>query len=244
VGFGTPQIEKALFSDEKSVMVIVQDVIAAKTYKVININIPAYLLDYSKPSAILNLEATLCYKFFPVWGNQLSYNPLHISFNFVNTEELNNPGKTAEILSDSKHEYFNQFYEDGMEDEEKLKVRRKVLGIKSDLKPWSEDFFPPANKPFSNVQHLSLAISKAEIQKANQQISLAIRCTHKPELEQELFDHLSQGAHEFSIALNISEKRNTELRDHDLYDELIACNTLEAVGEASVDNDLNADLDA
>jgi len=244
IGFGSPQIEKALFSDEKSVTVIVQDVIAAKTYKVININIPEYLLTYSRPSAILHLEATLCFKFFPVWGKQLAYNPLHISFNFVNSDEIDNPGKTAEILSDSKHEYFNQFYEDEMSDKDKLKARRKALGIKSDLKPWSEDFFPPANKPFSNVQHLSLQISKAEIQKANNQISLAIRCTHKPDLEQELLDHLTQGAHEFSIALNIEEKSNTELRDYDLYDELVACNTLEVIGEAIVDNDLNADLDA
>jgi subtilisin family serine protease len=244
VGFGTPQIEKALFSDDKSVTVIVQDIIPAKTYKVININIPEYLLKYSKSSAILYLDATLCYKFFPVWGNQLAYNPLHISFNFVNSKEDNNPGKTAEILSDSKHSYFDEFYEEGMTDKDKLKARRKALGIKADLKPWSEDFFPPANKPFSNVQQLSLQINKDEIHKTNNQISLAIRCTHKIDLEQELLDHLVQGAHEFSIALNISEKSNSELGAYKLYDELVACNSMDSIGQAAIDNDLNADLDA
>jgi hypothetical protein len=244
VGFGMPQIGKAVFSYEKSVTVIVQDVIPVKTYKVININIPPYLLQYSKPSSILNLKATLCYKFFPVWGNQLAYNPLHISFNFVNGDEIDNPDKTADVLSNSKHDYFEQFYEPEMSDEDKLKIRRKILGIKSDLRPWSEDFFPPANKPFSNVQQLSLQINTAEMEKVDGQISLAIRCTHKPDMEEELKEYLTKGAHEFSIALNISEKPNTELRHYDLYDELVACNRLDAVGQADVDMDLNADLDA
>lgn len=243
VGFGTPIIDKALYSDDKSVTVMIQDVIPAKTYKVININIPAYLLEYSRTSSVLILEATLCYKFFPVWGNQLAYNPLHISFNLVNSVEKNNPLKTAEILSNSKNEYFDQFYEDGMSDKDKQKARKKALGIKAGLQSWSEDFYPPANKPFSNVQHLSLQINKDEIRKVNNQISLAIRCTHKADLEQELMDHLSQKLHEFSIALNITEKPNDELWDYDLYDELIACNTLEVVGELDIDNDLNVDLD-
>ena len=244
IGFGTPRLEKALFSDSKSVTVVIQDVIPAKTYKVINIDIPEYLLNYSKDSAILNLEATLCYKFYPVWGNHLAYNPLHISFNYVKSSELDDPNRTAEILSNSKDQYFDQFYEDGMDDDAKRKARKRALGIKTELKSWSEDFYPPANKPFSNVQRLKLQINKNEISKVNNQISLAVRCTHKSELEQELLDHLAQRSHEFSIVLNISEKPNKELRNYDLYDELIACNELEAIGAMDLDNDLNVDLEA
>ena len=243
IGFGTPSQEKALYSDSKSVTVVVQDVIPAKTYKVININIPEYLLDYSKDLPILNLEATLCYKFYPIWGNHLAYNPLHISFNYIKSSELDNPDRTAEIISDNKDEYFNQFYEDDMDDAAKGKARKKALGIKSELKSWSEDFFPPANKPFSNVQRLKLQINKNEIRKVNNQISLAVRCTYKPDLERETSNHLDQSLHEFSIALNISEKPNEELRDYDLYDSLLACNELNAIGELDLDNDLNIDLE-
>lgn len=56
-------------------------------------------------------------------------------------------------------------------------------------------------------------------------------------------DYLSQKSHDFSIALNITEKPNNDLQEYNLYDELIACNTLDVVGELDVDIDLNADLD-
>jgi hypothetical protein len=243
IGFGMPRLDKALYSNSKSVTVVVQDVILAKTYKVINIDIPEYLLTYSKDSAILNLEATLCYKFYPVWGNHLAYNPLHISFNYVKSSELDDPNRTAEILSNSKDEYFDQFYEEGMDDDAKRKARKRSLGIKTELQSWSEDFYPPSNKPFSNVQRLKLQINKNEIHKVNNQISLAVRCTHKPELEEELLDHLAQRAHEFSIALNIAEKPNKEMSNYDLYDELMACNELESIGTLDLDNELNVDLE-
>jgi hypothetical protein len=243
VGFGTPQEQKALHSNEKSVTVLIQDTIPVKTYKVININIPEYLLEYSKDSPVLLLEATLCYKFLPVWGNQLAYNPLHISFNFVNSGE-SDPNRTAEILSNSKDDYFEQYYEDGMDDDDKRKARKEALGIKSELKSWSEDFYPPANKPFSNVQQLTIQINKNEIVKVGNQISLAVRCTHKTDLDPELLDYLVQESHGFSIVINITEKPNRELGRYDLYDELLACNDLVAAGVLDADNDLNADLDA
>lgn len=243
IGFGTPRLEKALYSDNKSVTVIIQDVIPARTYKVINIDIPPYLLTYSKDSPIFVLEATLCYKFYPAWGNHLAYNPLHISFNFVKSSTLDDPNRTAEILSNSKDEFFDQFYNEDMDDADRRKARKRALGVKTELKSWSEDFFPPSNKPFSNVQRLKLQVNKNEISKVNNQISLAVRCTHKADLEPELLDHLAQRSHEFSIALNISEKPNKELRNYDLYDELIACNEMEAIGALNLDNDLNVDLE-
>lgn len=243
-GHGTPIIDKALYSDNKSVTVLVQDVIAVRTYKVININIPEYLLEYSKDSHILTLDATLCYKFFPVWGNQLAYNPIHISFNFVNSETKDDPERTSAFLSNNKHEYFNQFYEEGMTDIERTTARNKALGIKSKVDSWSEDFFPPANKPFSNVQKLSLNINKNEISKVGKQISLVIRCTNKPDLDSEILNYLIDGDHQFSIAIRISEKQNDELSDFNLYDQLIAYNNLEVVGDLDLNGEVSLDLDA
>ena len=114
----------------------------------------------------------------------------------------------------------------------------------SELKSWSEDFYPPANKPFSNVQQLTIQINKNEIVKVGNQISLAVRCTHKTDLDPELLDYLVQESHGFSIVINITEKPNRELGRYDLYNELLACNDLVAAGVLDVDNDLNADLDA
>ena len=243
VGCGTPIIEKALYSGDKNVTLMIQDSIRTKTHKVININIPEYLLEYSK-SKILHLKATLCYKFYPVWGNQLAYNPLHISFNFFRSLIKNDPVKNSEIISNRDDPYYNQFYIPGMTDEKKAKERKLALGIKTELKSWSEDFFPVSNKPFSNVQQLSLNIDKNEISKVGNQISLVIRCTNKPILENDFTGVLLNGLHEFSIALTISEKPNAELVDFSLYDELIACNDLEAVGTLSTEGDLEADLNS
>ena len=82
VGYGTPKQERVLFSDDKCVTLIVEDTIEEETHKAIPLNIPAYLLQGNQDKR-LKIKATLCFKTFPVWGNQLGYNPLHISFNFV-----------------------------------------------------------------------------------------------------------------------------------------------------------------
>lgn len=211
VGFGKPNIEKALFSENKSVTIIVQDHIAVQTHKVINVNIPKYLLKYSR-SEILKIEATLCYKIPPVWGNQLSYNPLHISFNFLNTTVEHNPSMTAAIISDNKHEYFEQFFTSEMDNETKNKKRKEALGIKKNLQTWSEDFFPVASKLFSNVQHLTLNITKEEIAKVNNQISLAIRCVHKSGLEKSFQEFLVNNAHQFLLFSQLQKKPIRNLR--------------------------------
>ena len=243
VGFGVPTSETSLYSDDKSVTIVLQDVIAIKSYKVVNINIPEYLINYSKPSFILNIEATLCYKFDPVWGNQLSYNPLHISFNFANSTINDDPERVSQFLSNSKDPYFEAFYPENLPPVKKAEARAKTLGIKGKLESWSEDFYPPATKPFSNVQAQEIKMTKEEIVKVENQISLAIRCTHKPDLDIKTLDYLLYNEHDFSIVLKISEKPNDELKEYSLYDQLVACNTLEIVGSLEADVEIDLDLE-
>jgi len=57
-------------------------------------------------------------------------------------------------------------------------------------------------------------------------------------VERDVLDALLQSPHQFSIALNIEERKNGELRRYDLYDELVAINELEIVAELDVDGDL------
>jgi hypothetical protein len=248
VGFGKPDVSKALYSTSKSVTLVIQDSIFMDSFKAIDINIPSYLMRYSKTTYILNLKATLCYKFFPVHNNHLGYNPLHISFNFINSVIPDNPSKVADIISNRDDNFYKDFYKANDDDKKKLKARKKALGVKSEIQSWSEDFFPRSNKPFSNAQSLELKINKEEIKKVANQISLVIRCTGKIDYDRSLVEWLKTTAHEFSIALTISEKENDELLQFDLYQELQACNDLEQIvslnieGEQTLEAIAEADL--
>lgn len=242
VGYGLPDESKALYSDAKSVSMVIQDTVALKSFKVINLNIPKYLLDYSKDGPLLYLKATLCYKFPPVWNNHLGYNPLHISFNFIKSVKRNDPIDTAAIISDKDHPFFNAFTRGLSDPKEIAKTKNEALGIKKSIQSWSEDFYPPATKPFANTQQLELNINKAEIEKVNRQISLVVRCTYKTDIERELLERLQSSAHEFSIAIYISERSNAELATFDLYNELIEINDL--VNLAEIDLEVEGDLEA
>ena len=100
----------------------------------------------------------------------LGYNPLHISFNFIKSLKVDNPVLTADIISDKTHRFYND-HPRGISDIKKIaEARNQSLGIKKKIESWSEDFYPPSSKPFSNTQQLNLNITKAEIEKVNKQI--------------------------------------------------------------------------
>jgi subtilisin family serine protease len=242
VGYGLPDDSKALYSDSKSVSILIQDTIALKSYKVINVNLPKYLLDYSKNGPLLHLKATLCYKFPPVWNNHLGYNPLHISFNFIRSVKRNDPVNTAAIIADKDHQYFNTFTRRLTDPKEILNAKNEALGIKKKIQSWSEDFYPPATKPFSNTQQLELNINKAEIEKVGRQISVVVRCTYKTDIDREMLERLQSSAHEFSIAIHISERQNNELAEFDLYNELVEINNLANLAE--IDLEAEGDLES
>lgn len=46
------------------------------------------------------------------------------------------------------------------------------MAIKSNVGSWSDDFYPVSSKIFSNVQRMSLNISRDEIEKVHNQISI------------------------------------------------------------------------
>ncbi|RZJ77644.1 MAG: hypothetical protein EOO47_16210 [Flavobacterium sp.] len=238
IGFGRPNENQALFSNEKSVTLLLEDTIELRSHKTISLNLPTYLLNYSKKDAILKLEATLCYKFLPSWGNQLAYNPLHISFNFGNSYLQSEEKETAALYAKDEHEYFNRFYQSDFSAEEKTKARKQAKGIKKDLQAWSDEFYPPSNKPFSNAQKLHLNINKAELEKVQGQISLIVRCIGKENLDAETTNYLVDHAHPFSIAIKISEKITDELANFNLYDALIEINDLEGLAEGTATLDV------
>ncbi len=127
-GHGVPEINKCLFSDEKRVILIVEDSIFYDCHKVINLNVPRYLYGHSKTVA-LKITATLCYKFAPVLDNPLAYNPVHISFNIGNSIEKNNANTNAREYAECRKSTDND-----------------RIAIKTDFFSWSDDFYPASNK--------------------------------------------------------------------------------------------------
>ena len=243
VGYGTPQDAKALFSDAKRVTIIIQDTIALNTHKVIKLNIPEYLLKYKKTGPLLYLKATMCYKFRPVHNNQLGYNPLHIGFNVFRDIKKNDPGGTAGVVADKKHNWYRPYIRGIADEKEKSIAKNKALAIKGTVKSWSEDFYPTSSKPFSNTQQFELIMNKAEIEKASNQVSIAVRCTHKRDMPKYVEDDLRRRSHDFSIVLEIAEKDSVELRAYDLHEELQLINELDIhpAAELQVEGDLEAE---
>lgn len=85
-------------------------------------------------------------------------------------------------------------------------------------------FFPLSSKIFSNVQKMSLNISRDEIIKVQNQISIIFRCTGREGLE--------ETNNPFSFVLTIEQKHSAELDGNSLYDSLEQINHVEAIAQA------------
>ncbi|MGJ1409084.1 S8 family peptidase [Sphingobacterium thalpophilum] len=260
VGFGKPDVNKLLYSSDAEVSLLVEDEIPTDHHKVILVNIPDYLLN-STTSKCLDIQATLCFKINPAWGNHVDYNPLHISFNFANSivESLD---ELAEIISDREHNYYKDYWTDEIRDLEEIKywrnltdsenkklsdlkldVKNQKLGVKKKIQPWSEDFFPLVNKPLSNRQQMSINLSKKDIEKIGKKLAIVIRCAVKENLDHDLQAWIQRTpSHAFSLAIRIADE--SKVQERSLYDELQVINTLEVFNNNIADLDQEADLDA
>ncbi|GAA3510861.1 hypothetical protein GCM10022393_25620 [Aquimarina addita] len=80
IGFGIPNRNQALFSDNKSITMVVEDQI--KLLEVVSF--PIFLPEYLKIAENkLIFEISIAYSSYPDKGNHLSYLPLHMSFNLM-----------------------------------------------------------------------------------------------------------------------------------------------------------------
>lgn len=206
-GHGVPNISKCIDSDDNRCTFVIEGAIDFDSHKVVNLNIPDYLVQYSKKDAVLTLTATLCYKFDPNRTDVLSYCPLHIAFNFGNSMNHDDPKKNAE-------EYATR----------RASNDKDRMAIKSTVCSWSDDFYPASSKMFSNVQKMSLNISRDEIVKVQNQISIIFRCTGREGLE--------ETNNPFSFVLTIEQKHSAELDGNSLYDSLEQINHVEAIAQA------------
>lgn len=213
IGYGTPNRDAVLFSNENSITFVIEDSITNEEFKVVKVTLPEYLNPAKHDSNHkLKVTGTLCYKFPPVKDNHLSYCPLHISFGVFKPDV------------------------DGMA----MKKTGDYV-IKNGMS-WSEDFFGIENRLLSNVQKIEYNLQPNDISVVNNEISIAIRCTHKDDIENNIAASLANGSHDFSLVLTFTELAHNKSNQNRLYADTENINTVEAIGvivpEADVDLDL------
>lgn len=258
VGYGMPNRDRLLYSSNSEVSLLIENTVPTDHHKVILLDIPEYVLD-STISKCLDIQATLCFKINPAWGNHVDYNPLHMSFNFANSV-VESVDDLAEIIADRNHEYYRDYWTDEIWELEHKKSTRKlsnsetkrlsdlkgvvkdiVLGVKTKRQSWSEDFFPLVNKLLSNRQQMRINLAKNDIEKIGNKLAIVIRCTVKENLDYDLQEWIRRTPHHaFSMAIRITDK--SKIQGQSLYDVLKAINNLEVINNNIID--LDQDLEA
>lgn len=211
IGKGIPDEEQAVFSDDNSVTLILQGEINPEEVRVYPIHLPDYLLRLPHRKGVVNVNATLCYKFEPVAMNHLAYCPVHIGFGIF---------KNVPLVLDSRGE-------DG-------KIVHSGIngGKKEDYtfgRSWSEDYYYGA-KLLSNAQKIKFSISKQNLLTEENVFKIAVRSKLHRLLDGALKSKHSV-PHAFSLVISIKEKPLSGTTSDRLYDELTAINEVQAVAE-------------
>jgi hypothetical protein len=222
IGHGLPNEDKCLDSTTKRVTFIIEDKINKKSHEVIHLKLPEYLKNSSK-KRVLKITATLCYKFQPIPNDQLGYNPIHISFNFINAKE--NSFQTVYFLANEK-------LQNGIRPHTTQEIKEE-LGIFKEMKSWSEDFYPHNGKINSNTQKTSFNLSIEHLNKINFELALAIRCIGRDSWNNE-------EENPFSLVVEVEEIPDEMIEQGNLYEEIIALNEVENI--ASTEIELEADV--
>lgn len=90
VGFGKPQKDKLCFTENNSIVYVIEDKINIDNVIARPIDLPQYILNNNNK---IQCEITLCYSFKPIRDNQLNYLPIYMAFNVVQNTEIKNIAK-------------------------------------------------------------------------------------------------------------------------------------------------------
>jgi hypothetical protein len=206
IGSGVPDEDGVLYSNPDRVTFVIEDTIKVEEFKAIDLKLPEYL---NPSKAITNhkleVTATLCYKFKPIFNNHLNYCPLHISFGIF--KFLN-----EDITVTSKRNV------------DEYKIKSAIS--------WSEDFFG-ATRLYSNVQKFKTNLQPSDISNIDNTLNLIIRCTSKKEVD------IENISHPFSLVVTVTELPYEGETTGQLYDEIIALNKVEAIGDINIDLDID-----
>lgn len=227
IGHGIPEIENAVFSEDNSVNVILEDSISPDRLKSYEIKIPEYLIEKLNKGNVLDITATLCFSVDPVLNNQMTYCPIHIAFGIFKNVALDERNVTTN--------------DEGEEEVEYLGINgnnSKTISFRNN-QGWSEDYYFK-RKLLSNVQKVEWSYTKGHISENENVFKLAVNCKRHKLLSVVQMDQYNQ-PHKFSIVLNFKEREYKKETMGNLYDELTAINEfklfadLEAEGTAEAE---------
>ena len=208
VGFGKPQKNNLLTTNDNSILFIIEDAISIGQIITMPINLPSYL---KKTGNKLKFDITLCYSFLPLKDNHLSYLPLYMSFNLVRNVGI-------ETIAEAEQSQY---------------------GIKQGFS-WSEDHYGIENRLFSNAQSTSYSLQPNDLTNVGDAIALGIRCLCKDDIPESHRQHVENTQHQFSLVLRVTELPINKA-DGRLYQEMIACNNIQNIIEAT--GEIDAELD-
>lgn len=210
-GHGIPNEDKILFSDDNNVTMILENSILPNQIKSYPIHIPRYLLERERKYP-LKVTATLCFKFPPIRDNQIAYCPIHLAFGFFRNLPLEIYERDA-----TNHEISAGINNNNTE------------AIKFN-KSWSQDYYF-GMKFLSNVQKTEFTISKDNLIKENFTFKVCLNSKLHKLLNSTQTEEISSKPIEFSLVFRIEEYPIRNENSNQLYNELIAVNTLELIGE-------------
>ena len=212
-GHGIVSPERSVNSTDNAITFVIEDEIIPEQMKVVPLNFPKYLTqdDLGKKQGILQITATLCFSFEPVFNNQLCYCPLQMAFAFFR----NHSGD--DILKSGNTE---------------------KGGINSVLKKsWSQNNrWKSSPIPASNSQKVQFLVGIKDLEDERSTFKLAVHCLVNSQL---LTSDKYQAVHPFSMAITVEEKLPSARQTGNLYTEMTAINEVTSItdleGEADVE---------
>lgn len=218
IGKGVPNENYAVYSDDNLITIILEDSINPEEIKSYPIKIPSYLNNLDSQRSLLEVKATLCFKFQPISQNHLTYCPFHIAFGIFKDLPLerNINIETGEIESTGIN-------------------GNSVQNIKF-RESWSEDYYFKA-KILSNCQKLEFIMTKKDLLNENNQFKIAIHSKFHKLLSQ-VQKEINNKTIPFSLVISLREKPIAGIISNRLYNEMLLVNELEAIGELEAEADL------
>ena len=237
VGYGIPNEKRMLSSSRDDITFILEESIKVGTLRTFNLSIPEYLNSSLRQNQLLNVSATLCFKFKPMPHNQLAYCPFHLSFAL---------GKNLPIEDSELNPEFDENGDQKVDAKGNLKFRKEQTGyngnssknIQLSSKGWADDYHY-RNKMSSNVQKINFNISKGETIEANQNtFKIAVFAAFQKLLSKSDLALLGDVHVDFSLVVSIKQNAHRTETLNSLYDEIALKNEMVALGDIVLEGDL------
>jgi Subtilase family len=223
-GNGLPDSDSCLFSSNDRITFVLEDEIEPGKIQSYPLVLPEYLLERDRKIGLVQVDATLCFKFEPVKNNQVAYCPLQIAFGVFK----NLPLEAYEL--------------DANGDIRLIDGKQIAIGINNNTtenykfsQSWSQDYYYKS-KMLSNTQKMSFSVSKKVLIEENRTLKIVLLSKlHKLLSGPEKTKY--SASHSFSLVVTVRENPVKGMTTGRLYNEMININELEAIGNIELEGE-------